>query len=303
VLDEFGGRPEEQSSLNLVYLFGQDDSLPTGFQPRSRPELGGANEKWHVHEGNDQMISGLIDRLPAGVLHLGQQLVAVRASGTGYTCTFQNGATAQDVVADHVVFALPYTTLRGVDLSGVPISPLHMTAIDQLPLGTNSKMFLQFTNRVWDEAHVDGNSYCQGVVQGAWDATGYQSGDTGILAALPGGLVGENWGSRYHLTSYRGQAPEKMVHEYLQEYNKLFPGTKRAYNGKSFYVWSPGDPHILGAYSYFKVGQYTSINGIQGQREENLHFCGEHTSSNFQGYIEGGLRTGYRCAKEVAGTS
>jgi monoamine oxidase len=48
------------------------------------------------------------------------------------------------------------------------------------------------------------------------------------------------------------------------------------------------------------VGQYTGLNGIQGQREGNLHFCGEHTSSNFQGYIEGGLRTGYRCAKEVA---
>jgi monoamine oxidase len=94
-----------------------------------------------------------------------------------------------------------------------------------------------------------------------------------------------------------------MVHEYLEEFNKLFPGTKRTYNGKSFYVWSPGDPHILGAYSYFKVGQYTSINGIQGQREGNLHFCGEHTSINFQGYIEGGLRTGYRCAKEVAANS
>ena len=66
-------------------------------------------------------------------------------------------------------------------------------------------------------------------------------------------------------------------------------------------MWSTGDPHILGAYSYLKVGQYTGFNGIQGQREENLHFAGEHTSINFQGYVEGGLRSGYRCATEVAG--
>jgi monoamine oxidase len=304
VLDEYGGRPEEQSALNLVYLLGQDDSTPDSVQPRSDPALGGANEKWHVHGGNDQLISGLMERLPAGVVHLDQELVALRSSGNGqYTATFQSGASRRDVVADHVVLALPFTTLKDVDLSGVAISPLHLTAIDQEPLGTNSKMFLQFTNRVWDEEHVDGNTYCQGVVQGGWDATGYQSGATGILAALPGGTIGENWGPRYGLTTYRGSAPDNMVRDYLEEFNKLFPGVKNAYNGKSFFVWSPGDPHIRGAYSYLKVGQYTGFNGIQGQQEGNLHFAGEHTSVNFQGYIEGGLRSGYRCASEVATSS
>jgi monoamine oxidase len=76
--------------------------------------------------------------------------------------------------------------------------------------------------------------------------------------------------------------------------------TTGAYNGRSYYVWSPGDPHILGAYSYLKVGQFTGFNGVQGQRENNLHFAGEQTSINFQGYIEGGLRSGYRCADEVS---
>jgi monoamine oxidase len=92
-----------------------------------------------------------------------------------------------------------------------------------------------------------------------------------------------------------------MVQDFLGNWDNLFPGVKDAYNGQSFYVWSPGDPHILGAYSYLKVGQYTGFNGIQGRREQNLHFAGEHTSINFQGYIEGALRSGYRCATEVAG--
>ena len=91
-----------------------------------------------------------------------------------------------------------------------------------------------------------------------------------------------------------------MVSAYLEDWDRLFPGVEAAYNGKAFYVWSPGDPHILGAYSYLKVGQYTAFNGIQGQREGNVHFAGEHTSVNFQGYIEGALRSGYRCASEVA---
>ena len=56
-----------------------------------------------------------------------------------------------------------------------------------------------------------------------------------------------------------------MLNAYLDDFDVLFPGVKQAYNGKAFYVWSPGDPHILGAYSYLKVGQYTAFNGIQGR--------------------------------------
>ena len=93
ILDEFGGPPDEQSALNLVYLLGEDDSTSNGYQPRRSPALGGADEKWHIHGGNDLLISGLIDRLPAGTVHLDQELVAVRPAGNGYACTFQSGAT------------------------------------------------------------------------------------------------------------------------------------------------------------------------------------------------------------------
>jgi monoamine oxidase len=304
VLDEFGGPPDETSALNLVYLLGQDDSVPNGFQPKSTPALGGADEKWHIHGGNDQLITGLIERLPRGALNLDQKLVALRSSSNGgYICTFQCGASTMDVPADHVVLALPFTTLRLVDLTGVAdtIAPLHMTAINEEPLGTNSKFFVQCTSRVWNADHATGNAYCGGVVQGAWDPTVYQPGQAGILAALPGGDVGSEWGSRFGLSNYLGRPPDAMVEAYLNQYDQLFPGTKAAYNGQAYYVWSPGDPHFLGAYSYLKVGQYTGFNGIQGQQEGNLHFAGEQTSIDFQGYVEGGLRSGYKCAREVVG--
>jgi monoamine oxidase len=90
-----------------------------------------------------------------------------------------------------------------------------------------------------------------------------------------------------------------MINAYLRGFDALFPHVAPAFNGRSHFVWSPGDPHIRGAYSYLAVGQYTAFNGIQGQREGNLHFAGEQTSLNYQGYIEGALRSGYRCATEV----
>jgi monoamine oxidase len=104
---------------------------------------------------------------------------------------------------------------------------------------------------------------------------------------------------RYDLSTYSGKPPDNMTEAYLSGFDVLFPRVSRAFNGRSYFIWSPGDPHILGAYSYLAVGQYTAFNGIQGRREGNLHFAGEQTSLNFQGYIEGALRSGYRCAAEV----
>lgn len=299
VLDEYGGPADETSALNLVYLLGQDSSTASGSQPHGAPELAGADEKWHIHGGNDQLITGLLERLPGGVLHLGERLVAIRPAGGGYRCSFQSGGTAREVPADHVVLAIPFTTLRSVDLSRVPISPLHARAISTEPLGSNSKFFLQFSSRVWNAEGVTGNCFDDGVVQGGWDATSYQPGTAGILVALPGGENALDWGRRYGLGTYFGRPPASMIEAYLGGFDALFPHVSRGFNGRSYFVWSPGDPHILGAYSYLAVGQYTAFNGVQGKREGNLHFAGEQTSLNFQGYVEGALRSGYRCAAEV----
>ena len=67
VLDEYGGPADETSALNLVYLLGQDASTASGAQPHGEPQLAGADEKWHIHGGNDQLITGLLARLPRGV--------------------------------------------------------------------------------------------------------------------------------------------------------------------------------------------------------------------------------------------
>jgi hypothetical protein len=62
---------------------------------------------------------------------------------------------------------------------------------------------------------------------------------------------------------------------------------------------SNDNPHSLGSYSYFKVGQYTTICGAAGERSGNCHFAGEHCSVNYQGYMEGGAAEGAHAANEV----
>jgi len=310
LLDEYGGPVHEQSALNLVYLLGSYDSAPNGLQPKKYPELSGTDEKWHIRGGNDQIVSGLLSRLPPGTVHLGERLVALRGRGNGrFSCTFSSGSShrdgsavsvTRDVQADHVVLALPFTRLREVELTGIELPPLQLRAIRHEPLGSNSKIQLQFSRRVWNADHWTGNLYTDQIVQGGWETTIDQSGEQGILVALPGGAGGADIGRRFGLTAAQGPAPAAMAHDYLSCFEVDFPGLRAAYNGKAYYAWSSGDPYIGGAYSYLKVGQYTGFNGVQGRRHGNLHFAGEHTSADFQGYMEGALRSGYRCAREIA---
>ena len=302
LLDEYGGPVGQQSALNLVYLLGLYGSSASGLQPKGSPQLSGTDEKWHIRGGNDQLISGLVERLPAGTVHLGERLVAVRARGHGrYAVTLSGGQSTSDQYADHVVLALPFTKLRDVELSGIELPPRQLRAISEEPMGANAKIGLQFSSRVWNTDHWTGNMYTDGVVQGGWETTVDQPGTPGILIALPGGEVGAALGPHYGLTSYEGPAPDRMVRDFLGCFERNFPGASRAYNGKAYYAWSAGDPHTGGAYSYLKTGQYTGFNGIQGRRHGGLHFAGEHISVNFQGYMEGALRTGYRCAAEITG--
>jgi hypothetical protein len=78
-----------------------------------------------------------------------------------------------------------------------------------------------------------------------------------------------------------------MVRETLRKFEKLFPGVTSAWNGKAYYNWRPGDEHIRGGYSFYRIGQYSGFSGIEPLPVGNLPFAGEHTSLNFQGYMEG----------------
>jgi hypothetical protein len=48
------------------------------------------------------------------------------------------------------------------------------------------------------------------------------------------------------------------------------------------------------SYAYYRVGQYTKFAGYEKARQSRVYFCGEHTSNDFQGFMEGGASEGER---------
>jgi monoamine oxidase len=284
---EYGGDPEEQSALNLIYLLG--------FEGSHRLNVDGTDEALHIVGGNDQLAARMAAALPDGTIELNTALVALHARSDGsVTCTFASGMRTYDVVAERLCLAVPFTTLRNVELRHAGFSALKRIAIDNLDLGTNAKLHMQFKRRVWNDEHYDGSSYVQFAYQESWDVSAAQPGDYGILVGFPGGRHGVLPGAAH------GPAPKHVADAYVRELDRLYPGLAKLYTGVAYLDDWKRDPWHHGAYSYYRVGQYTRFAGIEPVPEGNVFFAGEQTSYNDMGYINGAVISGERAAREIA---
>lgn len=281
---EYGAECTDQSALNLLYLLGYSG------QGQFRV-FGPSNEKYHVVGGNDQITDRLAAKL-AGQITTGSELVAVRRNSSGtFTLTFAQSSGTKTVTADKVVLALPFSILRSsVDLSKAGFEPRKLVAIREQGMGTNSKLHLQFSSRFWRVQGSNGETFSDRGYQNTWEVTRAQPGASGILVDYTGGKIGASFGS--------GTA-ESRAQQFLAQVEPVLPGATKAWNGRATIDFWPGHPWTKGSYSYWKVGQYQRFAGIEGRRQGNCLFAGEHTSIDFQGYLNGAVETGQRAAGEI----
>ena len=281
---EYGGETSEQSSLNMLYL------LAYSGQGQLRI-FGPSNEKYHVVGGNDQITARMSDSL-RGQITLGSELVAIRRNKGTWELSFRQGGMTRSVTADRVVMAIPFSILRSsVDISGAGFSPRKLTAIRDQGMGTNSKLHLQFTRRHWEALGCNGDSVADTGYQNTWDVTRAQRGAPGILVDYTGGNVGASFGSG---------SPSSRAKEFLGQLEPVLPGITARWNGRATIDYWPGYRWTKGSYSYWKVGQYQAFAGVEREIEGgSCHFAGEHTSVDFQGYLNGAVETGERAAGEI----
>ncbi|GAA1246676.1 hypothetical protein GCM10009665_42010 [Kitasatospora nipponensis] len=284
-----GGEPGQSSALNMISFLGASSTFDGA---------SGFDEKYHLVGGNDQLVSGMVGQLPAGAVKQGYELIALCRNGDGsYTCTFNHGGSTVSVPADHVVLALPFSTLRKVDFSRAGLSALKTTAITQQGMGQNAKLVTQLTRKTWPALGYNGISNTGPLgYQTAWDGS-VDLGANGAPALLVNFLGGD--GARTGLTgAAHGPAPTADVNAFLSQIEHVFPGTTAAWNGKAYEDHWSLDPWHLGAYHSYKVGQYTSFAGYEAVQEGRIHFAGEHTDVD-NATLDAAVASGVRVAGEI----
>ena len=302
VIDEYGGDPADQSALNLTMILGYNDSAGgRGFQPTTSPVLAGTDERWHIVGGNDQLVTTMVNQLPAGTVKTGQVLTALKANADGtFTLTFTSGATTSQATVDSVVLTPSFKVLRNVDLTASGLSARKMNAINNLGMGTNGKIIMQFNGHPWQADGYTGTTYQDnGFLSSGWEMINRQfTGPTGIWTAFPGGNYTPQILTTYGLTQHEGIPPATLITDALNQLEPVLPGVTKAYNGRAWYHFGSNDPYVQGGYPYWRVGQYTAFSGYEDVLEGKIHFAGDF-NPNVQGFMEGAVSGAERAAGEV----
>ena len=291
---EYGLNIDQQSSLNfLLFIHADKRSKFTPFGVWS-------DERYHVVDGNDAIATGLAQ---GKRIELDRKLVAAKKLSDGrIELTFVSGGRTITKRHDHVVFAIPFTTLRGVQLdASLGLPAWKKEAIALLGYGPNAKHMLGFRGRPWSALGASGAAYSDlADFQATWETNWTKAGATSVLTDYASGPRGETFSETKRVT---------LAEKFLTAADRVFPGAKAAAlrdaSGKPVSVieaW-PSNPLSRGSYTCYLPGQFTSVAGNEGKPIGNVHFAGEHANSFYvwQGFMEGAALSGIDAANELLG--
>lgn len=250
----------------------------------------GSDQRFHIRGGNDQLALRMAGALQGPIENDARLLALRRAKDGRCEVTVEGGAGVRTLTFDRVVIAIPFATLRDVDFARAGFRPLKARAIRELPMGTSTKLQLQFDERTWNRLQGNGEVRLEGSFHSTWEVSRAQPGAAGLLNCWSGGqlAIAAAEGSR-----------EDAARRALRDLELPFPGITAHWNGRVIRDAWHGNPWSKGSYAYYPPGWYTSLYGIESEREGRWFFAGEHTSYEWQGFMNGAVESGLRAAGEV----
>lgn len=295
---EYGADAAQQSALNLLYLLAYQPN------PNELALFGESDEKFHIRGGNQQLPEAIAAALPPDSVETSHKLVRIKETAGGrYRLWFERASGTVEVVADWVVLAVPFAVLAGVDTDYAGFDPLKRQAIQQQGRGHNGRLQLQFGERGWLgqgpwPGKANGSSYSDTGYQSSWDVTRAQDGTPGILVLYSGGSVTDAMHTNQAFATAANTKVRQDAENGLVQLAPVFPGL--SWNGKATQSLPHKSPYFKASYSFYRPGQYTAFAGYESVRQGGILFAGEHTSTDFQGFMEGGAEQGQKAGKQLS---
>lgn len=265
--------PEELSLIALVDQFASEDEPAPGAMYR-------------IEGGNDRLATALA--APFGErLHLNTELVAVSHRGSSVRATVRHGRATSTITCDYLVVTLPAPLVRRIPITpGLPAQ--QHEAFARLAYGRATKSLLQFSRRFWrapGQPRALGSPLPFGAL---WDGNEEQRGRSGVLALLAGGGASD-------LTQ---QIVAKSGLPALADSLDWLGASSAELVAARQIVWED-DPWSRGGYAYFDPTFDASLRLWLARPYGRIFFAGEHTSTKWQGYMNGAVESGRRAAGEV----
>jgi monoamine oxidase len=166
-----------------------------------------------------------------------------------------------------------------------------MRAIRELPMGSSTKLQLQFEERFWNRQRSNGMVAMTGApFHSTWEPTRAQAGRHGLLNFWSGGELALAAATPTEAVA-AGAAVEAL--------GRVLEIPPESWNQRVIRDAWHAHPWSHGSYAYYPVGYVTTVLGIEPEPEGHCHFAGEHTSLAWQGFLNGAVESGLRAAEEV----
>ena len=275
--------PAEQARGALGNALWADDSLVEFLEKSGAESLVQHYDK--IDGGNDRLPAAFATRLENRIRY-GAPVVGIHQDGHGVQAVVQHGNSREVVSGDFLICAVPFTVLRGIDVSPA-FGPAKRRAIEQLNYEAASRIYLQSATRYWTKSGKTGFEFTEDVA--FFDATFGQPGDRGIMMLY---ALGDPALSIEHLMADERIRYGQTVTE------QIYPGMSTNFERGFAWCWDEV-PWARGAFAVYKPDQWATLQPVGMQPEGRIHFAGEHLSS-WPGWMQGALSSGLRAAREIS---
>jgi monoamine oxidase len=279
---------EQGASEGLLHMtaLGQDLSRMSTLQFLRDVVLAAKTKAFYkIRGGNDQLPKAIAEKL-ADKIYYGAPVIRIEQDEKSARAIYLQAGTPQTLTADYIVCAIPSPVMRRIEVSPA-LSPQKRQAIQELEYMAMARVHLQARKRFWLERGENGFANTDDPIE-IWDYTRDQPGSRGILGAYTSGRMALK-------LTYR--EPAERTQYMLEMTERVFPGMHENYETSASHSWV-SDPWCLGAAAEFASGQLSAFYRYLPLPEGRIHFAGEHTSP-WNGWMNGGLESGERAAKEI----
>jgi monoamine oxidase len=280
----FGAEPRELSLLFvLFYIAASGNEQNAGTFERNFDTRGGAQQSRFV--GGTQEITNRVAAQLGGGVALNSPVRQIVQSKTGVTVH----SDQLTVTAKRVIVATPPTLAGRIDHD--PVMPFARDQlIQRYPQGTLTKVAAVYPTPFWRANGLTGAALDTG---GPVSASFDDSPADGSLGVLFGFVGGDN------ARSYNAMSPSARQSAVLGQYAGWFGS--QALNPVAYFdtnwsdeVWTRGCP--VGIPS---LGTLLAYGPLIRQPVGRIHWAGTETSTYWNGYMDGAVRSGERAAAEV----
>ena len=279
-------RGASQDAVRLMTVGADSSTVSALYVLRQYAMLRASTQRYKIGGGMDRLPAAMGASL-AGIIRYNSPVVGVERVATRFRVNYREGAAVRSIEAARVVFAVPASTIRQIEMKPRLSRPKEQ-AIEQLAYYDGVRFLLQVKRPFWKAAGLTGSARTDRATE-TWDAANDQRVSArGILGATAGGEMGRG---------APGMTPEASLSAGVDLVADAFPAIRSEFEKGAVYRWS-AEPWTRGAFAVYRPGQMTTLMPVLASAESGLHFAGEHTS-NWTGWMEGALESGERAAREV----